>query len=118
MSAAAARREAMLERIAQLRALEDRAAARSAGAKAVFDKRGQLLPRERVALLLDPGAPFLPLCTLAGYLQDTKDAAASIPGGGVVADSTPEGEYEETRQKARALFRAAEEAVRFAGRKG
>jgi geranyl-CoA carboxylase beta subunit len=23
----------------------------------VFDKRGQLLPRERVALLLDPGAP-------------------------------------------------------------
>jgi anthranilate synthase component 1 len=35
-------------------------------------------------------------------------------GGGVVADSTPEGEYEETRQKARALFRAAEEAVRFA----
>ncbi len=39
-------------------------------------------------------------------------------GGGVVANSTPEGEYEETRQKARALFRAAEEAVRFAGRKG
>ena len=35
-------------------------------------------------------------------------------GGGVVADSTPEGEYEESRQKARALFRAAEEAVRFA----
>ncbi len=35
-------------------------------------------------------------------------------GGGVVADSTPEGEYEETRQKSRALFRAAEEAVRFA----
>ena len=37
-------------------------------------------------------------------------------GGGVVADSTPEGEYEETRQKSRALFRAAEEAVRFAAR--
>ncbi len=37
-------------------------------------------------------------------------------GGGVVADSTPEAEYEETRQKARALFRAAEEAVRFAAR--
>jgi anthranilate synthase component 1 len=35
-------------------------------------------------------------------------------GGGVVVDSTPEGEYEESRQKARALFRAAEEAVRFA----
>ncbi len=38
-------------------------------------------------------------------------------GGGVVADSDPEAEYEETRQKARALFRAAEEAVRFAAGK-
>ncbi len=38
-------------------------------------------------------------------------------GGGVVADSTPRGEYEETRQKSRALFRAAEEAVRFAALK-
>ena len=35
-------------------------------------------------------------------------------GAGVVADSDPAAEYEETRQKARALFRAAEEAVRFA----
>jgi anthranilate synthase component 1 len=38
-------------------------------------------------------------------------------GGGVVADSDPEAEYEETRQKARALFRAAEEAVCFAAGK-
>jgi anthranilate synthase component I len=38
-------------------------------------------------------------------------------GGGVVADSDPEFEYEETRQKARALLRAAEEAVRFAAGK-
>lgn len=35
-------------------------------------------------------------------------------GGGVVADSDPEAEYQETRSKARALIRAAEEAVRFA----
>jgi anthranilate synthase component 1 len=35
-------------------------------------------------------------------------------GGGVVADSDPEGEYQETLNKARALVRAAEEAVRFA----
>ena len=39
-------------------------------------------------------------------------------GGGVVADSDPEAEYEETRHKARALLRAAEEAVRFAARRG
>jgi geranyl-CoA carboxylase beta subunit len=79
------RREAMLARIAQLRALEDRAALTSAKSKPVFDKRGQLLPRERVALLLDPGAPYVTLCALAGYLQDTKDPEKSVPGGGMVA---------------------------------
>jgi anthranilate synthase component 1 len=35
-------------------------------------------------------------------------------GGGVVADSQPEAEYQETINKSRALFAAAEEAVRFA----
>jgi len=79
------RREAMLARIAQLRALEDRAAQASARSKPVFDKRGQLLPRERVALLLDLGTPYVPLCSLAGFLQDTKDPEKSVPGGGIVA---------------------------------
>ncbi|MEO5669412.1 MAG: carboxyl transferase domain-containing protein [Ramlibacter sp.] len=79
------RREAMLERIAQMQALQDRAASASAKSKPVFDKRGQLLPRERVALLLDAGMPYLPLCSLAGYMQDTKDEAQSVPGGGMVA---------------------------------
>ena len=79
------RREAMLSRIAQLRALEERAAMASAKSKPVFEKRGQLLPRERVALLLDPGAPYVPLCSLAGYLQDTKDPEKSVPGGGMLA---------------------------------
>lgn len=79
------RREAMLARIAQLRAIEERAAAASAKSRPVFDKRGQLLPRERVALLLDPGTPYLPLCSLAGYMQDTREEAASVPGGGMIA---------------------------------
>ena len=35
-------------------------------------------------------------------------------GGGVVADSDPESEWQETINKARALVRAAEEAIRFA----
>lgn len=35
-------------------------------------------------------------------------------GGGVVADSDPEAEYQETVNKAKALMRAAEEAVRYA----
>ena len=34
-------------------------------------------------------------------------------GGGVVADSSPEGEYQESWNKARAVIKAAEEAVRF-----
>ena len=39
-------------------------------------------------------------------------------GAGIVADSDPVSEQEECRQKARALFRAAEEAVRFAAGEG
>jgi anthranilate synthase component I len=39
-------------------------------------------------------------------------------GAGVVADSVPESEHQECINKAKALFRAAEEAVRFAGRAG
>ena len=44
-----------------------------------------------------------------------KDGVLHIQAGaGVVADSDPVAEYEETKQKARGMFRAAEEAVRFA----
>jgi anthranilate synthase component 1 len=39
-------------------------------------------------------------------------------GAGIVADSVPESEHQECVNKAKALFRAAEEAVRFAGRAG
>ena len=39
-------------------------------------------------------------------------------GAGVVADSIPENEHVECVNKAKALFRAAEDAVRFAGRAG
>ncbi|MGI9464772.1 MAG: chorismate-binding protein, partial [Aestuariivirgaceae bacterium] len=36
-------------------------------------------------------------------------------GAGIVADSVPQSEHEECINKAKALFRAAEEAARFAG---
>jgi anthranilate synthase component I len=39
-------------------------------------------------------------------------------GGGVVADSSPQGEHQESINKAKALFRAAEEAVRYASQAG
>ncbi len=84
---AQARRAAMLARIDEWRALEARAAARSAESAAVFARRGQLLPRERVALLLDAGSPWLPLCSLAGYGQDVRElgTSAARPPQGVSA---------------------------------
>ena len=80
----AQQREGMLALLAGLRALEARTASASARAKPLFDKRGQLLPRERVARLLDPGAPWLELSTMAGYMLDEPDPERSVPGGGVI----------------------------------
>lgn len=80
-----ANRDGMLALIARMRMLEQRSRNKSAAAKERFHKRGQLLPRERVALVLDPGAPFLELSTLAGYMFDVPDPDKSTPGGGVVA---------------------------------
>ena len=75
----------MLALIERLRAIEERTRAKSAAQRERFHKRGQLLPRERVALLLDPGAPFLELSTLAGFRMDVADAEKSVPGGGLIA---------------------------------
>ena len=74
-------RSAMLELVAQLRTAEGQAETKSESKAEKFAKRGQLTPRQRVALLLDPGAPFLELGNLAGYLVDNEDPAQSIPGG-------------------------------------
>ncbi|MFJ2447585.1 geranyl-CoA carboxylase subunit beta [Pseudomonas sp. NPDC087626] len=77
-------REAMLASIEQVRQLERNLLAKAAEAKAKFDRRGQLLPRERLNLLLDLGAPFLELASLAGYkLHDDKDGSQA--GGGLIA---------------------------------
>ena len=78
-------RSAMLALIEQLRTLESRAVAASAASKPAFDKRSALLPRERLAHLLDPGASFLELASLAGYCTDDADPASSIPGAAVLA---------------------------------
>src|SRR6266481_3718346 len=80
-----ANRDGMLALITRMRALEERARAASAAAKDRFHKRGQLLPRERVALVLDPGSPFIELPTLAGYMFEVPDADKSVPGGGLIA---------------------------------
>ena len=77
-------RAAMLEGIQHLRQLEQTLLGKAEEARPKFEKRGQLLPRERLNLLLDPGAPFLELASLAGYkLHDDKDGSAA--GGGLIA---------------------------------
>lgn len=75
----------MQAHIAQLRAIEARTRDASAKAAPLFAKRGQLLPRERLHLLLDAGAPFLELCTLAGYLKDSSNPDVTVAGGGGIA---------------------------------
>lgn len=77
-------RQAMLTAIASFRDVEQKVLDKAAEAKPKFVKRGQLLPRERINLLLDPGAPFLELSSLAGYkLHDDKDGTQA--GGGIIA---------------------------------
>ncbi|MEJ6515200.1 MAG: carboxyl transferase domain-containing protein, partial [Pseudomonadales bacterium] len=46
-------------------------------------KRGKLLPRERLAHLLDPSAPFLELNSIAGYLMNG-DTDGSSAGGNII----------------------------------
>ncbi|MGN8273888.1 acyl-CoA carboxylase subunit beta [Pseudomonas sp. SMN5] len=75
---------AMLAGVEQLQRLEQAVQEKAAQAQGKFEQRGQLLPRQRVNLLLDPGAPFLELASLAGYkLHDDKDGSGA--GAGLIA---------------------------------
>ncbi|MEO1038864.1 MAG: carboxyl transferase domain-containing protein [Pseudomonadota bacterium] len=76
--------EAMAERLGEVRALEDRVRANSAAKKDKFDTRGQLLPRERVARLVDRGASFIELSPLAGLKMHDDDGERGAAGGGSV----------------------------------
>jgi geranyl-CoA carboxylase beta subunit len=80
-----ANRDGMLALIERVRTYQRRSVEKSAASRARFEKRGQLLPRERLSLLLDPGTPFLELSPLAGLGLDNPDLDKSVPGGGVIA---------------------------------
>ncbi|MBB3176319.1 acyl-CoA carboxylase subunit beta [Variovorax sp. Sphag1AA] len=77
--------EGMRALIDRVRGYEQRSVATSARSRERFEKRGQLLPRERLSLLLDPGTPFLEISSLAGLGLDNPDLEKSVPGGGVIA---------------------------------
>ena len=83
-AAFAANRTAMEAALAPVVAV--RAAVEAAGeaARAKAAKRGQLLPRERLALLLDPGAPWLEIAPFAGWKRyGDKDGTGA--GAGAIA---------------------------------
>ncbi|VTU39913.1 acyl-CoA carboxylase subunit beta [Variovorax sp. PBL-E5] len=79
-----ANRSGMLALIERVRAYAQRSIEASARSRERFEKRGQLLPRERLSLLLDPGTSFLEIGSLAGLGLDDPDLEKSVPGGGVI----------------------------------
>ncbi|PZS25419.1 MAG: acetyl-CoA carboxylase carboxyltransferase subunit [Pseudonocardiales bacterium] len=74
--------------LAQLRDLDAEQAKAVAGGGEKYvtrhHARGKLLARERIELLLDPGAPFLELSTLAAWGSDFPVGASVVTGIGVV----------------------------------
>jgi len=81
-----ANREALLAKLAELDTEHAKAVA-GGGAKYVtrHHERGKLLARERIELLLDPGAPFLELSPLAAWGSDFAVGASVVTGVGVVS---------------------------------
>lgn len=80
----AAARDAMTQKLQEARGLEDKVRANSASKRDRFTERGQILPRERVALLVDRDAPFLELSALAGLKMHDDDGGRGASGGGSV----------------------------------
>jgi geranyl-CoA carboxylase beta subunit len=75
---------AMKAHIERFREVEQKVHDKENEAREKFVKRNKLLPRERINRLLDAGAPFLEICSLAGYkMHDDKDG--SMAGGGIIA---------------------------------
>src|SRR5262245_37567247 len=81
-----ANRTAMLERIAAVEALIDKA--RGGGGEKYVSRhhaRGKLLPRERIELLVDQDSPFLELSPVAAATTEYVVGASTVTGVGVVA---------------------------------
>ncbi|MFN3398903.1 MAG: acyl-CoA carboxylase subunit beta [Ferrovibrio sp.] len=78
-------RAEMLALVEGFRALEQRVRDTSNARRPVFEKRGQLSPRDRLAHVLDRGAAFLEISTLAGYQMHDDDGGENIMGGGFIA---------------------------------
>ena len=80
----AAHAQRMRERLGEVQALQALVVGQSESKRARFEQRGQLLPRERVARLLDRGSDFLELSPLAGLGMHDDDGKKSVMGGGSI----------------------------------
>jgi len=78
-------REGMLALVGEVRNLESRIVERSESERDRFSMRKQLLPRERVAALFDPGMPALELSPLAGLGLQDDDGTTDVMGGALIA---------------------------------
>jgi geranyl-CoA carboxylase beta subunit len=78
-------RNDMLQKIEEMREILGRSARLSDRSREKFDKRGQLLPRERLSRILDPGMPFLELLNMTGFLVDSSDRDSAVPGCNSIA---------------------------------
>lgn len=76
--------ERMAGRLAQVQSLQGKVVAESAAKREKFEKKGQLLPRERVARLLDRDSGFLELSALAGLGMHDDDGKKLVLGGGSI----------------------------------
>ena len=80
----AANAQRMQGLLAEVQRLQDMVIAESESKREKFEKRGQLLPRERVARLLDRNSPFLELSRLAGLNMHDDDGKKAVLGGGSI----------------------------------
>ena len=80
----AANAQRMQTLLSEVERLQGLVIAESESKRAKFEKRNQLLPRERVARLLDRGTPFLELSRLAGLNMHDDDGKKAVLGGGSI----------------------------------
>jgi geranyl-CoA carboxylase beta subunit len=80
----AANRSEMLRLLDEVRGHERAVRALSNRRRDLFEQRGQLPPRERLARLVDRGGPFLELSTLAGFGMHEDDGRDNVLGGAVI----------------------------------
>lgn len=80
----ATNRQDQLKNIQLLNTFRERTTAASEKRRARFEERGQLTPRDRLAILLDPGMPFLELYNVAGYGVDDPNPDTSLIGSSTI----------------------------------